>query len=587
MDKVITRYPKPEKTASWSETLDPLLQRIYQHRGITSLDELTTDLNQLPAAEQLLGIDKAVACLTNTFNQQQRVLVIGDFDADGATSSVLMLTGLRALGLQHVDYLVPNRFEYGYGLTPEIVDVAKQRNPNMIITVDNGISSLEGVAEAKHYGMQVIITDHHLPGESLPNADAIINPNQSGCSFPSKCLAGVGVAFYVIIALRRHLRECGWFQQHNIDEPALSPLFDLVALGTVADVVPLDHTNRILVHHGLQRIRNGYARPGIIALLTLAKRDHRYLTSADLGFALGPRLNAAGRLEDMSIGIQCLLADSLGQARLLAARLDSLNQQRKTIETTMQQQALDTLTTITDNLQQHTLPLGICLYDPSWHQGVIGIVASRLKDLFYRPVIAFAKADDNTIKGSARSINNIHIRDCLSDIATQHPDLIITFGGHAMAAGLTIREADFGRFQQIFTDHMQQLIEPDQLQHIIHSDGELTHEQFTNAFAEQLRDGGPWGQHFPEPLFDGEFYVIDYQPLGTRHAKLGLCLQPHDEYTIEALLFNIDKLTAPPQLSDRIHIAYRLQLNTFRNQQTVQLIIEYVQCVSNTVSEMA
>ena len=576
MDKVIVRHPRPTNTTSWSEQLDPTLQRIYQHRGITSLTQLDTELTTLPAVEKLRGINQAVTHLALALTQQQRILIIGDFDADGATSSALMVCGLRALGAKHVDYLVPNRFDYGYGLTPDIVDVAKQRNPDLIVTVDNGISSIDGVFKAKQYGMKVIITDHHLPGDTLPNADAIVNPNQPGCTFPSKYLAGVGVAFYMIIALRQHLRETDWFAKNNMQQPTLSFLLDLVALGTVADVVPLDQTNRILVHHGLQRIRQGRARPGIKALLAISKRNHRHITSADLGFALGPRLNAAGRLEDMSIGIQCLLATSLGQARLLAARLDQLNQQRKVIETTMQQQALTTLKSVKDELQQHSLPMGLCLYEPSWHQGVIGIVASRLKEQFHRPVIAFAKGNDNTIKGSARSINSVHIRDCLSNIAARHPDLIITFGGHAMAAGLTIYETHFAEFQRAFIEELVQLIEPEQLQQFIHSDGELLYEHFSIPFAKQLRDGGPWGQHFPEPLFDGEFCVIDYQPLGKQHAKLALSLPQKTDMTIEALLFNLDKFNYQPQLDDHIHIAYRLHLNEFRDQQHLQLIVEHV-----------
>ncbi len=582
MDKVIVRRPALETTTLWSDTLDPMLQQIYQQRGITSITELNHDLNQLYPADSLLNIEKAINCLTHALTQQQKVMIIGDFDADGATSSTLMVSGLHALGFQHVNYLVPNRFDYGYGLTPEIVDVAKQSSPDLIITVDNGISSIDGVAAAKDYGMNVIITDHHLPGDTLPLADAIINPNQPGCLFPSKCLAGVGVAFYLMVALRRQLREIDWFAQHNIEQPALSPLLDLVALGTVADVVPLDRNNRILVHHGLQRIRQGLARPGINALLAIAKRDFRRIVSADLGFAVGPRLNAAGRLEDMSIGIQCLLTESLLQARQLAARLDQLNQQRKVIETTMQQQALDALATIDINTQQTNMPAGLCLYDPSWHQGVIGIVASRLKDRFHRPVIAFAKTSDDELKGSARSIANLHMRDCLSDIATAHPDLLLTFGGHAMAAGLSIKQDNFIRFKHIFEDVLAQHLQPSQLQCQIDSDGELSTNYFSISFAKQIRNGGPWGQQFPEPLFDGKFYVMDYQTLGKNHLKLLLSDTKEDEKAVEALLFNVDKLDYQPQLSQCIHIAYRLDLNEFRGNQTVQLIIEYIQPIQSS-----
>ena len=578
MEKIISQHVVSAAATPLPDTIDPILQRIYQHRGISCATELERDIAKLHPVAQLLGIDKAVSCLATALTQQQRILIIGDFDADGATSSALMMRALLSFGHKYVNYLVPNRFDYGYGLTPEIVDVAMQSKPDLIITVDNGISSIEGVAKAKQHGVCVVITDHHLPGEVLPAADAIVNPNQTGCLFPSKCLAGVGVAFYVMLALRRHLRTTGWFDEQHRAEPAMSPLLDLVALGTVADVVPLDHNNRILVHHGLRRIRQGQACSGILALLAIAKRDHKHIVSADLGFALGPRLNAAGRLDDMSIGIQCLLAPSLLVARQLAARLDQLNQQRKVIESTMQQQALDALAHV--HLDSATLPMGLCLTDQSWHQGVIGIVASRLKERFHRPVIAFAEASATELKGSARSIANLHIRDCLSDIATLHPGLILKFGGHAMAAGLSIRKSDFVEFKQAFETYLDVHLHQDALQHHIKSDGELSNEHFSLSFASLLRDSGPWGQQFAEPLFDGKFYVIDCSLIGKQHLKLQLSTEREDEdNAVTALLFNINKLDFQPQIGDHIHIAYRLSINHFRGEESVQLVIEHVKPV--------
>ncbi|MCD6055209.1 MAG: recJ [Gammaproteobacteria bacterium] len=575
MDKVIVRHIAPTLQDHFSNETHPVLKKIYWHRDVTIPSEVDYHLNSLYPPDQLLNSGKAVACLIEALTRQKRVMIIGDFDADGATSTALMVSALRDLGFKHVDYLVPNRFEYGYGLTPEIVEVALKREPELIITVDNGISSIEGVAIAKAHGVGVIITDHHLPPDQLPDADAIVNPNQAGCLFPSKCLAGVGVAFYLILALRRYLRETGWFIQHQQQEPSLSPYLDLVALGTVADVVPLDRNNRILVYHGLRRIREGHARPGIMALLAVANRDHQRIVSADLGFALGPRLNAAGRLEDMSIGIQCLLAASLLEARHLASRLNALNEERKLIESKMQKDALAVLEAVSFLTSQETLPKGLCLTEPHWHQGVIGIVASRLKDRFHRPVIVFAEGEEGELKGSARSIAHVHIRDVLSDIATTHPDLILKFGGHAMAAGLTLRKKDFERFKMAFESYLANNVADDLLTNQLKSDGELSTECFSSQFALLLRDSGPWGKDFPEPLFDGKFYVSDLRAIGEAHLKLWLKPEA-DSQPVEAVLFHVDKLGWKPELQDYIHIAYRLDLNIFRGNQKVQLVIEHI-----------
>ena len=433
-------------------SLHPLLARVYRGRGITSVDELALGLGHLLPPAQLLNADAAARLLADAIGAQHNILIVGDYDADGASSTALGLTALRAFGAEQVGYLVPNRFEYGYGLTPEIVELALSRDkPDLIVTVDNGISSIEGVRAAREQGIATLITDHHLAGRELPAADVIVNPNQPGCRFPSKHLAGVGVIFYIMLALRAELRRRGWFD--NRDEPNLGRFTDLVALGTVADVVPLDQNNRILVATGLQRIRSGQARPGILALLEVASRNRASVVSADLGFAVGPRVNAAGRLDDISVGIECLMTQDLARARMLAAELHQKNQDRRLIEQDMQQQALKLL----DGLQvdERNVPVAMTLYQGGWHQGVIGILASRIKDRLHRPTIAFADGDDGEIKGSARSIAGIHIRDILDAVATRHPGMILKFGGHAMAAGLTIPRAAYDSFNRAFVEEVE------------------------------------------------------------------------------------------------------------------------------------
>jgi single-stranded-DNA-specific exonuclease len=507
-----------EPAADFPADMPQILRRIYAARAIASAQELDYSLHNLLPPDTLGGLSDAAALLQAAIVARQRILIVGDFDADGATSCALCVRGLRAMGAADVRYLVPNRFEYGYGLTPEIVEVAAQQAPALIMTVDNGIASNAGVSAARRAGMRVLITDHHLPGHSLPEADAIVNPNLPGDAFPSKALAGVGVAFYVLLALRARLREQGWFADQGIDVPNLAQWLDLVALGTVADVVPLDRNNRVLVKQGLQRIRAGSCVPGLRALLEAGGRSLARVVASDLGFAAGPRLNAAGRLDDMSLGIECLLTDDAAAARDMAAQLDALNRERREIETDMQAQAL----TAIENLQldDERLPVGLCLFDPDWHQGVIGILAARIKDRLHRPVIAFARSAEGEIKGSARSVTGLHIRDVLDAVATRHPQLVQKFGGHAMAAGLSLAEADYPAFAAAFDAEVSRHMSADDLHTCLYSDGELSDGELSLGTAQQLRDAGPWGQAFPEPLFDGRFEILGQRVVGERHLKL-------------------------------------------------------------------
>jgi len=552
--------------------LHPVLQRIYRSRGIQSIAELEHQLEKLLPFQDLLNIDKAVACLAESLMCQENILIVGDFDADGATSTAVAVRALKSFGAEKVGFLVPNRFAFGYGLTPELVNVAKDLDPALIVTVDNGISNHAGVKAAKDAGIKVVITDHHLAAETLPEADAIVNPNQPGDRFSSKNIAGVGVIFYVMLALRRYLLEKKWFQEKNIAEPNMSRLLDIVALGTVADVVPLDHNNRILVSQGLRRIRAGLCVPGITALLEIANRNQPRLIASDLGFAVAPRLNAAGRLEDMSVGIECLLTDSLPEARELAKRLDLLNEERRVIEQDMQEQAFAVLKKLQP--EQKNLPHGICLFEEEWHPGVIGIVAARVKDRVHRPVIAFALSDNNELKGSARSIPGVHIRDVLADIATKYPALISKFGGHAMAAGLTVPRASFEHFSKAFSDSVSAKMNDDMLNHVIQSDGELQDQELTLELAETLREAGPWGQSFPEPLFDGVFEVIEQRLVGRKHLKLVLS---KDNKLIDAIAFNIDVNEWPNYRCKQVNIAYRMDVNEFRGKRSVQLIVEHLE----------
>ncbi|MGD8925669.1 MAG: single-stranded-DNA-specific exonuclease RecJ, partial [Thioalkalispiraceae bacterium] len=499
-----------------------------------------------------------------------------DYDADGATSCALAVRALRAMGAGHVDYLVPNRFEYGYGLTPEIVQVAKQKNPDLIITVDNGIASIEGVNKAKHAGIDVLVTDHHLPGDQLPAADAIVNPNQPGDDFSSKNLAGVGVIFYLMASLRRHLRDLNWFKQKNILEPNLADYLDLVALGTVADVVKLDHNNRILVAQGIARMRAGRACAGIRALLKVAGRDEKKVVSADLGFCVGPRLNAAGRLDDISIGIDCLLTDDKQAAIEKAQRLDKFNRERRNIENTMREQAdvhIEALLTQSSG----EIPSAICLFDPEFHEGVIGILAGRIKEYLHRPSIVFALSSDGLIKGSARSIPGLHIRDALDRVATKYPDILSKFGGHAMAAGLTIKEADLSKFTEAFLEVVNDLLDDDALQQTIHCDGNLNSDEMNLQMAEMLRAAGPWGQGFPEPQFEGRFETVQYKIVGEHHLKL--LLKSGDDY-IDAIAFRTTDKDWPQQVS-HVDLVYKLDINEYNGNRTAQLVIDYIEPVQS------
>ncbi len=554
--------------------LHPVLARVYSHRDVTEVGELDLALDRLLPPASLSGMEAAVHLLADTLTARGRILVIGDFDADGATSCALALRALRAMGAADVDFLVPNRFEYGYGLTPEIVEVAARRSPGLIVTVDNGISSLQGAQAAQARGIKLLITDHHLPGSELPAATAIVNPNQAGDSFASKNLAGVGVIFYVMLALRAHLRASEWFASRGIPEPNLGQLLDLVALGTVADVVSLDYNNRILVAQGLRRIRQGQCCAGISALLEVGGRESQRITAMDLGFVVAPRLNAAGRLEDMSVGIACLLADDLRQARELARQLDTLNRERRSIEAGMEAQALDALR----NLElQSTLPAGLCLFDESWHQGVIGILAARIKERFHRPVIAFAPASATEIKGSARSVSGLHIRDTLDAVAARRPDLLQRFGGHAMAAGLTLARGHLEAFRLAFSEEVARRLDESSMQGVVLTDGELPGREITLELAELLRAAGPWGQGFAEPLFDGVFEISSARIVGEKHLKL--ILRDADGSMLDALAFN--HAPEPWQAGQRVRAAFRLDINTFRGSSAVQLVVTHLCLVPN------
>lgn len=552
-------------------SLPPLLQRLYASRGIRGEQDLERGVKGMLPWQQLSGMEQAVALLYGALREGLRIMVVGDFDADGATSTALSVLALRSMGGENIAYLVPNRFEDGYGLSPEVVDQAHARGAQMILTVDNGISSHSGVERAHQLGIPVLVTDHHLPGETLPAAEAIINPNLDDCEFPSKSLAGVGVAFYLMLALRTHLRDNGWFEQRGLAIPNLAELLDLVALGTVADVVPLDANNRILTWQGLSRIRAGKCRPGIRALLEVANREPHKIAASDLGFALGPRLNAAGRLDDMSVGVALLLSDNLGEARMLANELDALNQTRKEIEQGMQVEAL----TLCEQLERSSeeLPYGLAMYHPEWHQGVVGILASRIKERFHRPVITFAPAGDGTLKGSGRSVQGLHMRDALERLDTLYPGMMLKFGGHAMAAGLSLEEARFDEFRQRFGALVGEWLDPALLQGEIWSDGPLSAQEMTLEVAEMLRDAGPWGQMFPEPLFDGKFRILQQRLVGERHLKV--MVEPlGGGPLLDGIAFNIDTSRWPDPGVREVELAYKLDVNEFRGNRSVQLLIE-------------
>jgi len=563
---------RPQATFGLSGRLHPVLQRVYSARGVRSEAELDQSLVRLLPVGTLEGIPAAAELLCT--HRLGRVLVVGDFDADGATSCALVVRALRGCGFAHVEFLVPNRFEFGYGLTPEIVALAATRSPSLIVTVDNGISSHAGVAAARARGIDVLITDHHLPAASLPDANVIVNPNLAGSRFASRCLAGVGVAFYVMAALRRTLERAGLT---NPSMPGVAELLDLVALGTVADVVPLDANNRVLVAQGLRRIRAGRCVPGIRALLALAERSSTDLTAADLAFGVAPRLNAAGRIDDMTIGVRCLLADEEASAHALAVRLDELNEERRSIEARMQQEALAAVRQLEGSVTGATVQRsGVCLFHESWHQGVVGLVASRVKERVRCPVIAFAAADAASLRGSARSIAGIHIRDVLDSIATLHPGLIHRFGGHAMAAGLTLERARLDEFARAFDAEVARWLPGAGARDAVETDGELSVEEIALPTAEALRAGGPWGQGFPEPSFDGLFSVRSARVIGDRHLKMWVEL-PRSGRSFDAIAFNqlADGAPFTPPEGD-MQLVYRLEVNEYQGERRLQLLIDHL-----------
>jgi single-stranded-DNA-specific exonuclease len=549
--------------------LHPVLCRAYAARGVRDGADLALTLDRLMPVSTLDSVGAAVALILD--HREKRILVVGDFDADGATSTALIVRCLRAWGFPSVDFLVPNRFEFGYGLTPEIVGLAAERAPALIITVDNGISSNAGVAAARARGIKVLITDHHLPGASLPDADVIVNPNVPGSQFGSRSLAGVGVAFYVMAAVRRELDARG-----TVVMPPVTDFLDLVALGTVADVVPLDVNNRVLVSQGIRRIRAGRAVAGIRALLSIGQRNVAQLTAADLGFAIGPRLNAAGRLDDMSIGIRCLLADTEAEALALAMRLDALNTERREIEAKMQVAALAAVRTLREPDASGPTRHGVCLFDASWHQGVVGLVASRIKDRVRRPVIAFARAGDGALRGSARSIPGIHIRDVLDGIAARQPDLISRFGGHAMAAGLSLEESKLDAFARAFDAEIARWRDPSIPANRVETDGELASDEIALETAQALRDGGPWGQAFPEPCFDGRFEIRSARVIGEKHLKMWVT-SGDGERSFDAIAFNYKAVDENPALpAGDVRLVYRLDINEYKGERRLQLLVDHV-----------
>jgi single-stranded-DNA-specific exonuclease len=551
---------------------DDLLDRVFSARGINDPSQLERGLVNLLSPADLPEIDIAAARLADAVEQNQKILIVGDFDADGATSVALCLLALRAMGATNVDFLVPNRFDYGYGLSPEIVQLAATLAPNVIVTVDNGVASVDGVALANEMGIDVVVTDHHLPGDVLPDAHALVNPNVGDNAFASKSMAGVGVAYYLLSWVRQTLRQRDYFASRQIPEPNMAQYLDLVALGTVADVVPLDQNNRILVHQGLLRIRRGKTRPGIAALARVGKRDLSTLSASDMGFALGPRLNAAGRLQDMSVGIRCLVTDDPAEAGQLAAELDNLNQTRREIEQGMVADAEMILTQITPAPDE----MGIAVYHESFHQGVVGIVAGRLREKFHRPAIVFADASDTSdeLKGSARSIDGLNIRDVLDSIATRLPGMLPKFGGHAMAAGLSIKRVHLARFQKAFDKAVRAAITQDMLDAVLLTDGSLKQEQLNLQTVATLADAGPWGNGFAEPLFAGEFKLVNQRVVGQDHLKLVLGL---NDQLIDAIAFRQKPLGGQPE---HVNVVYKPALNDYAGQQTLQLMVEYIEAMS-------
>ena len=556
------------------QSMHPVVRRILLARNITSEESLDLVLSRLQSPANLSGVKRAAAILADAIVNGQKILIVGDFDADGATGTAVAVRALQLMAAKKVDFRVPNRFEFGYGLTTALVETFKDNPPDVLVTVDSGISSNNGVALARKFGCTVIVTDHHLPGEVLPNAHAIVNPNCHGDQFPSKALAGVGVVFYLMGVVRGALRERDWFTLPR-SEPNLAQLLDLVALGTVADLVPLDGNNRILVRQGMERIRHGLCSPGLLALLRLGKRDYRHIVASDLAFAVAPRLNAAGRMQDMGIGIRCLLTDDREEAMELAGELDTLNHQRRARQEQMQRDALDQLSSILNKLDKADPPAALCLYDDGWHQGIVGLVASRIKDAIHRPVIAFAPetTGSGVLKGSARSVSGLHIRDVLARVDALHPGLILAFGGHAMAAGLTLPADGLQSFKQALTESVRHFLAGRTLDNVILTDGELQPQDINLDFAEELRDLGPWGQLFPEPVFEGRFHIENRRVVGGAHLKMQL--RPvGGQVAIDAIAFG----RLPEDLPDpnMTSLVYKLDVNHFRGRKTCQLMIDQI-----------
>lgn len=554
-------------------SLPKILQRIYSARGISNIQACENQLKFLLPFDSLLDINKAAARIEKAMITQEHIKIVGDFDADGATATALAISALKKMGARNLSFLVPNRFFLGYGLTKELLYVAKNDNPGLIITVDNGISSVEGVEYANELGIDVLITDHHLAGDILPRACAIVNPNQPGDPFPSKALAGVGVIFYVMLALRRLLQNSNWFKMNNIAIPNMAQFLDLVALGTVADVVPLDHNNRILVSQGMKRIKQGLMCEGIKALIEISKRNFANLSAVDLGYVVAPRLNAAGRLDDMSLGIDCLLSDK-DRARTLSIKLNALNDERRIIEEDMKIQAFSLMDALKKNLQKKSLPAGICIMDPAWHQGVIGILAGRMKELYHRPVIVFSKVSATELKGSARSVKDVNIRDVLAQINATHPKLIAKFGGHAMAAGVSLPPESFPLFKKCFEKEVAKIISAENCSLELWTDGPLSHSELTLETAKILEAAGPWGSQFPEPSFEGEFYLIQQRIVGDKHLKA--TLQPiGSKKFIEAIAFNVNLNEWPNHRVRSIRAVYVLAENFYQNIAKLQLVLQH------------
>ena len=574
MSKIVRRK---NSSLAFDNDLPLILQKIYAGREVKNASEIDYRLANLLSFESLKDINLAVSRLFAALKNDECVVVVGDFDTDGATSTTLCLLVLRAMGFKNLHYFVPNRFDYGYGLSSEIVIELRALKPTLIITVDNGVASVDGVNTANEEGIDVIVTDHHLAPEVLPNAVAIVNPNQPGCHFPSKNLAGVGVIFYVLLAFRSHLRKLHWFEEQHRVEPNLADYLDLVALGTVADVVPLDVNNRILVSQGIERIRAGRCRIGICSLLQVAGKEYSSISSQDMGFILGPRINAAGRMDDISIGIECLLTEDESKAQALSVTLDGLNRDRRAVEHSMKHEAMAMMNQL--SIGEESLPWSITLYDDHWHQGVIGILASRIKETYHRPVIAFAPTDDGALKGSGRSISGLHIRDTLESIATKRPDILTKFGGHAMAAGLTLEEKSYQEFSKLFEEEVCARLNDDDLQEIILTDGELLPDSICLESIQTIEEAGPWGQGFPAPVFDGVFYLKQQRIVGNNHLKMQLSFDEEGRSLYDAIQFNVDHSLWPDESIQKVEIVYQLSINRYRGVESVQMIVKWMQAL--------